>query len=244
MKYLEYEIPKKGGKVRKIVAPDDELKAFLRSKLPDLFKYYRQYSKMYSVFENIHGFVPGKNCKSAAEYHVGYPLTIMMDISAFFDSVTRSHIPSSDILVDEMFHEEGYAAQGFPTSPMLANIAIVPIIARIKFRFLKELGWKNYMVTVYADDVQVSLKSESTAEISKAIQIVTEEFVRKGFSINKSKTRVRRADNGFRRILGINVGADGLQATRATRRKMRAAKHQGHMQSYGGHKSWSNHITT
>ena len=244
MRYTEHEIPKKGGKVRKIVSPDDDLKEYLRSKLKGLFKYYRQYAKMFGVLEDIHGFVPGKNCKSAASLHIDYPLTIMMDISAFFDSVTRSHIPSSSLVTDEMFHKEGYAAQGLPTSPMLANISIVPIISRIKYRFLKEFGWSTYSLTVYADDLQISLTSENVDDISKAIEIVTQEFNKKSFRINKSKTRVRRASNGYRRILGINVGLEGLKATRSTRRKMRAAKHQDKMQSYGGHLSWSNHITS
>lgn len=244
MTYREYEIPKKGGKVRKIVAPDAELKTFLRSKLPALTKYYYKFAKMFGVRGNIHGFVPSKNCKSAATLHIGYKATVLMDISAFFDSVTREHIPSITEVTDEMFHKEGYTAQGFPTSPMLANIAVTPILSAIKMRLTNAFGKDTFQLTIYADDVQVSLKSRDHRYLSDTISIITEEFTKKGFNINKTKTRVRYADNGYRRILGINVGDSELRSTRSTRRKMRAAKHNKNIPSLIGHTAWANHISS
>lgn len=240
MTYKEYIIPKKNGKIRKIVAPDDELKAYLRGELPRLTKFYFQYARMFGVKDNIHGFIPKKNCKTAAAIHKGFNLTIMMDIKEFFDSVTRAHLPKS-LCTPEMFHKDGYTAQGFPTSPILANIAITPIIAKIKF-LLNKKYFNKFAITIYADDIQISLNSDVKTDIADVISIVSNEFQKKSFVINKTKTRVRYSSFGQRRILGINVG-ETLQPTRATRRKMRAAKHQGNKSSLGGHTSWANYIS-
>jgi len=240
MTYKEYLIPKKGGKFRKIVAPDAELKQALRAELPDLNKYFEKYSKMFGVRNQIHGFVHKRNVKSAAKEHIGYPHTIMMDISAFFDTVTREDIPYS-LRKDIMFHKEGYTPQGFPTSPVLANIAVVPIMSKIKRNLNQVIGKGQYAITIYADDIQVSIKTKEV--IASVIDVVTKEFTDGGFSINKRKTRVRHAQYGYRRILGINVGDKVLQPTRKTLRKLRAAKHQKNSNSAGGLASWASHIT-
>lgn len=244
MTYNEFSIPKKGGKLRKIVAPDAELKAFLREQLPIIEDYYLKYSKMYGVHNLIHGFVHKKNVKTAASMHVGFDMTIMMDISEFFDSVTPAHLPRISQITSEMFHKEGYTAQGFPTSPMLANIAIVPIVSKIKHSLSKLLGNQRFAFTIYADDIQISLNNIHTEHIAEIIKIVTNSFESRDFKLNKRKTRVKYAKFGYRRILGINVGNDHLTATRATRRKMRAAKHQGNGPSLGGLTTWATHISS
>jgi hypothetical protein len=244
MHYKEYVIPKKGGKTRKIVAPDDELKAFQQGNLKRLENiFYTEVTKYKLQDQDIfHGFLHGKNCVTAAKKHIGFNYTVMMDIAHFFDSVFANHIDPKYQLDSKLFHHEGHAAQGFPSSPLVANIASVPVLAAIHER-LFALFREKFAITIYADDVAISCNDEL---LSPTIQrIVTEEFNMSGFIINQKKTRVRYAKHGYRRILGINVGITDIRATRKTMRKIRAAKHQAKRgsvhagRSAGGLVTWS-----
>jgi len=222
--YKEYIIPKKGGKVRKIVAPSTELKKHQRDYLPSLNEFFKKEIVQHHLehADIFHGFVKHKNCVTAATKHIGFKLTIMMDIKHFFDSVQFNYIPREYKLPITLFHQDGYAAQGFPSSPMIANIAIVPVISNI-YNEIKSLIDHNFALTVYADDIQISINDPKYIE---PIKILIEQAFRKnGYIINKQKTRVRYTIHGWRRILGVNVGETKVRATRKTMRKIRAAKH-------------------
>jgi len=244
--YTEHTIPKCNGKVRKICAPDADLLRYQRSKLPDLYRMFTARANSHGVADVFHGFVPDKNCVTAARAHIGYDMTLMMDISEFFDSVQRSALPSGSVTDDTSFYHAkgGYCAQGYATSPILANIAIIPIIKEIQDFLNDLLGIDNFAFTIYADDLQISLHREAfTGEfrhfIDDIIAVVSACFTLANFRINSNKTRLRHAKYGYRRILGINVGNDHIRASRKTMRKLRAAKHQGNGPSAGGLTTWS-----
>jgi len=243
--YTEHTIPKKNGKVRKICAPDADLLRYQRSKLPDLYRIFAGQASAYGVTDIFHGFVPDKNCVTAARAHIGFDMTLMMDISEFFDSVQHSVLPSLSIADDASFyHAEGdYCAQGFATSPILANIAIIPIIKEILDFLTDSLGPGDFAFTIYADDLQISFNYELDwrfkQRIEDIIAVVSACFTLANFRINSNKTRLRHAKYGYRRILGINVGNDHIRASRKTMRKLRAAKHQGNGPSAGGLTTWS-----
>jgi len=237
--YKDFTIAKKNGKTRKISEPSNTLKKWQKRKLKHLYNYYELESIAMKVEDIAHGFLPNKNVVTAAEKHIGFKCTLMMDISNFFDTVTSDMIP--DEISDEFyFHKNGnYCAQGFVTSPILANIASIHIIKDIKDE-LNNIENLEFAFTIYADDIQVSLNDESKSMINLVKSIVTEKFTNKGFSINESKTRVKYAKYGYRRILGVNVGDKEVRATRKTMRKIRAARHQSNKSSLGGLINWSN----
>lgn len=234
-----------GKKKRRISNPSEDLKAYQRSKLSKLEKIYfdllqSDYKEIHSV---PHGFVSGRNCVTAAECHIGYDMTIMLDISKFFDSVTNDMVAKVSFEASNdkyLFHDLGYTAQGFPTSPILCNIASLPFLLEIK-KFLSSI-YDQFAFTIYADDIQISidrkytLKSREENIIIKKVVQIAEKF---NLTINKNKTRVRYNKYGFRRILGINVGSDNIRATRKTIRKIRAAKHQKRHHSFCGLTTWS-----
>jgi len=242
--YTEHTIPKRNGKVRKICAPDADLLRYQRSKLPDLYRMFTARAYSHGVDDVFHGFVPDKNCVTAARAHIGYDMTLMMDISEFFDSVQRSVFPAGSITDDSSFyHSEGnYCAQGYATSPILANIAIIPIIKEIQV-FLSDLLNDEFAFTIYADDLQISFNYELNRRFKQRVEdiiaVVTACFTLANFRINSNKTRLRHAKYGYRRILGINVGNDHIRASRKTIRKLRAAKHSGNGPSAGGLSTWS-----
>lgn len=236
--YKEFVIPKKSGKVRKVCCPSPELKLLQRHTLKRLYRDYETLSRRIGTYELVHGFVPSKNVVTAAQKHIGYDSTTMMDIKDFFDSVTEDMIKLSGVAYDKhSFHKEGYTAQGFCTSPILACIATIDMVKNIDDRLREAFG--SYAFTMYADDIQVSINNPDKAKIKQLTDIITQEVQKAGFEINHAKTRTKFAKYGYRRILGVNVGDDKVRATRKTMRKIRAAQHGGNKSSLGGLVTWS-----
>ena len=247
MDYREFTITKRNGKgVRKITAPDDELLAYQRSMLPAISLVWEQAAAELEIDDIQHGFIKDRNPVTAATRHKGYLTTISMDISDFFDSVTTEHINRFSPALAEnthLFHREGYCSQGFATSPMLANIAILPALKEIDI-YLHEEGLAHLSnipstFTMYADDITISIDTEDMIILKAIMFKIAAVLGRHGFKIKPSKTRIRYAKYGFRRILGIMVGDDIIKVPRSVKYKMRAAKHQKNGPSLGGLSTWS-----
>ena len=233
MTYKVFNIPKKKG-YRTIFAPNDELKTYQKKLVKPYEKYYLNCIKN-TVIDNItHGFISGRNCVTAAEQHIGYQYTTMMDIKNFFDTVHRSMLPSFIAKDDRLFTKQGYCAQGFPTSPILCNIAMLPVIERI-YNNLSAIT-NDFVFTIYADDITVSYNDISCKK--SIISIITSTLFTYGFLISYKKTRTRKQHNGYRRILGINVSETEVRATRKIVRKLRAAIHQNNTDSIRGLSEW------
>jgi len=137
--YQEFDILKKNGKTRHIVAPTPEHKKTLRKWLKTLNNEFTSKAKIYDVADKFHGFVPGRSVITAAEKHIKYNTTTMMDISKFFDSITRDMVetiyPSFKANALDLFmHDDGYTPQGFPTSPIIANTVMIPVVKEINAR--------------------------------------------------------------------------------------------------------------
>jgi len=227
MEYREFRIKKKRKGIRKITAPDEELLSYQRSKLPELENFWEDIAASYDVDDIQHGFIKNRNCVTAAEKHIGFQTTISMDIADFFDTVTTEFIkPFSEKYANDpyLYHNDGYCSQGFATSPILCNIALVPTISEIN-QYLED-SYEDFAITVYADDVTISLNETDYQELNNIIQAISIIFTNNKFEIKPSKTRIRYAKYGFRRILGIMVGENSMKIPRKTKYKLRAAKHQ------------------
>jgi 2C-methyl-D-erythritol 2,4-cyclodiphosphate synthase len=243
--YRESEIPKKGNKVRKIVCPSVDLLEYQKDQLSKLSKIYSRMIEKTNIKNTAHGFIPDRNCVSAAIQHIGYDTTIVIDIKDFFDDVKKEMFNKKSTIYlqqdENLFHEDGYCAQGFSTSPMMANLAIIDTLKEIK-EYLDKF-YKEHSFTIYADDIQISINNEQLKDKylheNQIIFKIASILERHGFKINSNKTRVLRQKFGYRKILGINVGKDHIRATRQTMKKIRAAKHQKNGQSLGGLITWS-----
>lgn len=253
LSYRDFLIPKKNGKPRRISAPSKELLQYQHNLMKGLYAYHAKQESVLNC-ENIqHGFIPNRNCVTAATQHIGYKHTIIMDLSNFFDSVNTSFFPKTITRYSHLFHKEGHCAQGFASSPILCNIASLQMVKQIKDNLISLHNEKKLMkahleqddkplfaFTIYADDIQISTNYGSL--ISIIIHNVNSIAVSNGFTINRNKTRVRTARAGYRRILGINVCSDHIRATRKTMRKIRAADHQGNYHSKAGLTTWSHNL--
>jgi len=265
MYYDEYNIRKKSGKIRKIIAPSPDLKRYSRKAMHHLNSYFKQQAIKSEVIDNFHGFIPGRNAITAAEKHIGYQSTIMMDFSNFFDTVNLDMFDEymfeqQDVDEDYLFHKDGYAAQGFPSSPTLANIALIDLIRESK-EIMNAKFEKDFVITIYADDICISydkIQFEDGKPIYNKEKDTDWKWIRDTFTslaldydfqINENKTRVKFAKYGWRRILGVNVGDTETRATRKTVKKIRAVRHKvktkekreiGHYyQVLGGLVTWS-----
>jgi len=149
---------------------------------------------------------------------------VCWDLRNFFDSVRREQIlaaaPDLADVVDQILID-GAPRQGLPTSPLAANIAAVPLDRAIQ-------GWLRGrgVYTRYADDLTVS--TDDQALVEEALVTVPAMVAAMGWEIHPGKTRVQHAAGGSRVICGVVVADDphASRATRAARRKHRAAEHR------------------
>ena len=109
-------IPKKNGKPRLISAPDRDLKKKQRMLLPMLYRIHRKLVMDMNLQDIQHGFIPGKNCVTAAQKHIGFKYTTQLDISDFFNSCRKDiHFRGMHQILrykNTLFHDNGYCAQG------------------------------------------------------------------------------------------------------------------------------------
>lgn len=228
MTYREFQIPKKSGGHRKITAPDEELLSYQRSKLRELEQFWQDVAAEHDVEDIQHGFIKNRNCVTAASKHIGYRSTISMDIADFFDTVTTQMISVFSMqyaLDDKLYHKDGYCSQGFATSPILCNIALIPVLQIIQ-EYLEEVTAGEFAITVYADDVAISCNIEDYEILNQIIKQVSVFFNNAQFAIKPTKTRIRYAKHGFRRILGVMVGDNMIKVPRKIKYRLRAAAYQ------------------
>ena len=232
--YREFHIKKRNGKTRRICAPSPDLLRFQRHSLQALENLFKLKERELLGEEILHGFVKDRNIVTCARKHLNKAHTITMDISNCFDSITKDMLSTAGLssLHPYYFHKNGSLAQGFATSPILANYYLIQPMKEVMEGI--KIFDPTAVITVYADDIQISL-SEQTYTIQNFFKdFVTKIFSRYGLTINPSKTRTHHAKYGNRRILGIMVGESELKPSRKLKGKIRAARYQKNGPSLGG----------
>ena len=230
--YRQFFIKKKNGRNRRICAPSPELLAFQRSELQHLSHLF--YSRSMLLFSHrdrdiFHGFLKDRNIVTCAEKHIGFDHTICLDISNCFDSITATMLNMD--LDPRFFHQDGSLAQGYATSPILANIYLINPVSEL-LDTIRQIA-SEAVVTVYADDLHISLNNASYQKLNLIIKLAIIKFANHHLTINPRKTRIRHAKFGNRRILGIMVD-DTLKPSRKLKKKIRAARFQHNGPSLGG----------
>lgn len=230
--YRVSKVPKGGKGYRLIYIPNFYLKTKLRKYLP----YLQLQNKKYDHYKVCHAFIKGRNCVTNAITHIGYEYCISLDIKDFFDSIKARHVVGklSQEIINNCFIDNA-PRQGLPTSPLISNIALIDsdnkIIETLRFFNI------NFSYTRYADDICISLNEKKS--INKVIFIVKKTLSTQGFIVNDKKTKIQSLSNGRIIITGIAVDKNGLHATRKTKKKLRAAKHQENISSARGLSEWA-----
>ena len=230
--YRICKIPKGRRSFRTIYIPSERLKDELRVHLP----YLLHRNLTLDTHRACQAFIKGRNCVTNALQHVGYKHTVSLDLRDFFDSVRPDHVEGKIAyeVIKKCFIDSA-PRQGLPTSPLIANIALISCDEKI----IKAIEQQScpFAYTRYADDICISLDDEKV--IPKVNHIVSSVLTSQGFELNMRKTRIQHQANGRRIITGIGVDNEGLHPTRATRKKLRAAMHQENWSSALGLVEWS-----
>jgi hypothetical protein len=131
---------------------------------------------------------------------------------------------------------QGYARQGLPTSPMIANMAAAPMDEALLALSARSGRFDNsFVYTRYADDLCFSFDDARIAVMLK--NRVPEIVKAHGFILNESKTKMQCAAAGRRIICGIAVD-DECHPTRHMKRRYRASVHRNNRPQMHGLAEW------
>lgn len=200
--YSEFYIPKKSGGLRKIDAPNEELKAALRE-LKAIFE--DDFNMLYHT--SAYAYVKNRSTIDAVKRHQANVSKwfLKTDFSNFFGSTTLEFtmkmfsmiFPFSEIVKSEEGKAElekalslafldGGLPQGTPLSPAITNTIMIPIDHRLANYFAE----KQMVYTRYADDILVSSKVDfKYREAVEFINKVVRDEFGAPFLIKPEKTR-------------------------------------------------------
>jgi RNA-directed DNA polymerase len=207
--YVRFQVPKKGGGMRELAAPHQNLATAQQWVLMHILE------KM-PAHDAAHGFVPGRGTMSNAVPHVGRASVVNLDLKDFFPSITYPRVKG-------IFQDLGFSPavatilallctecprrkleyagktffvatgprglpQGACTSPALSNL----LARRMDSRFAglaKKLG---FAYTRYADDLTFSCDGEAAAKTGYLLARVRHIVDDENLVVNEKKTRVQR----------------------------------------------------
>lgn len=231
--YKSWDIPKKSGGTRTILAPKDPVLGWQRALLPFL-------NELYVPRDPAHGFVASRSIITNATEHVGKSWVLNVDLEDFFGTITSGRVfgalragPVSipdDVasLVADICTVNGALPIGAPTSPVISNI-----VSRRMDRDLLDLSKRFHLrYTRYADDLTFSGRKphfppeiaeyevDGTVRVGHALdQVITDN----GFAANARKVRLAGAHSS-QRATGITVNVK-LNVDRRWVRNLRAMMH-------------------
>ncbi|TKC94613.1 reverse transcriptase family protein [Polyangium fumosum] len=210
--YVEFEIPKRTGGLRKISAPRVRLKGVQRAILREIL------AKL-PVHPAAHGFIEERSTLTNATPHVGAAVVVHIDIEDFFPTVHYRRVLGFFLrhydekvattlagltthrakLPDGTVVWPGALPQGAPTSPALANLVCRRLDARLDALARKT----GATYTRYADDLTFSFR-DPPARLGRFLWWVNAILQQEGFAENVKKRRIMRKGNR-QRVTGLVV---------------------------------------
>lgn len=182
--YRNFDIPKRNGGKRLIIAPTKDLKRVQRNILNNVLYQFKPH-------KNCYGFVKNKSIFLNASKHKNEKIIFNTDIRDFFNTITSKRIQGllerlgfpKDVayLITELCTFNRYLPQGAPTSPHISNLICHTLDKRLTGLAKK----MNIEYSRYADDITFS-----GSKIPRSITKLIERIVRKeGFKLARDKTR-------------------------------------------------------
>lgn len=200
--YHKFEIDKKSGGTRLILAPNRELKAVQKKLAALLWKTQEKIWEKENIHPNIsHGFQKKKSIITNASVHRNKKIVLNIDLENFFESFHFGRVlgffeKNRDfkvprevaLVISQLVCYEGSLPQGAPTSPVITNL-----ICRILDIRLVNIARKFKLdYSRYADDLTFSTNDKSFFDCKNQFLLLLEkEIIRAGFKVNSSKTRLQ-----------------------------------------------------
>jgi len=241
--YKHFAIKKRGGGTRPIHTPTKNLKILQKNA-------HKQLLQLRNFKSCVNGFVPGRDIKRNAQFHVGQKYVLNIDLQDFFGSINYGRIfgllkkPPYSLgskvaaALAKACTLHNSLPQGAPTSPILSNLVCTKLDSE-----LSRLAAANKCVyTRYADDITFSTSRRKMPLVvslddsnPKAVELsaaVTNIINANGFLINDSKLRLyshlqRQEVTGLIVNQRVNVKRRFIREIRAmlhARRKFWAAR--------------------
>ncbi len=222
--YTRFNIPKRSGGTREILAPVPELKKLQRQLL-------RRVLAKLKAHPNVTGFERNFSIVSNAVPHVDKEIVIHLDLKDFFTSTTAKRIEqffraigwNSDAaeLLTELVTYKGSLPQGAPTSPRLSTLVNFKMDTRLTA--LAEKFDADY--TRYADDLTFSLNRVAGEVRANEIIHAVKEIARdEGYALHMHK-KLRISRKHDRQIVTGLVVNKKVNLPRSRRRWLRAVEH-------------------
>jgi len=210
---------KKSGGIRRIYKPSPELKRVQRLVSTELLQPLR-------LPDALHGSVPGRSAKTNAQLHTRKRVVASLDIKDFYPSVRFDRVygllidlgcsPDVAHLLTRLTTFNGHLAQGFPSSPAIANLILAQMVPRLS----KLCSDHGLTFSLYQDDLTISGDRRIPAFLNLFCRI----FRQTGFVINRRKIKV--AHSGMRQEVTGWVVNDRVNVSKAEYRTLRALVHQ------------------
>lgn len=205
--FREGSFTDKKGKVRPKTVPQGRLRAILEN-LNTLIH-------SMELHPAIHGSRRSRSYLTNAKVHVNKSVVLNLDIRDCFPSITHSMVarsfhrvakcsPEISGILARISTPFGILPQGAPHSPMVANLALVPLILRLN----KLADDHRAAHSQYVDDVTIS----GSDRIRGLKRLVCKIIEQEGFSIAPEKMHVRGRDME-QVVTGVRVN-EGLDVTR------------------------------
>jgi len=222
--YRKFDIPKRGGGHRRILAPSTELKQMQRRIL-------RRLLGRLTCHPAAMGFEKGRSVVTNALPHVGAAVVVRMDVRDFFTTTTARRVEKyfrtigwgrePARLLTKLCTHGGGLPQGAPTSPRLANLLNVPLDTRLAALARS----RQAAYSRYADDLTFSVRSDDRAAVN-AIHGATKRVLKGyGYTLHqKKKLRISRPHEQ-QRVTGLVVN-ERVNLPRSVRRWLRAVEHR------------------
>lgn len=220
--YKCFNIPKRSGGFRKIVAPHNSLDEIQRWVGQNILK-----STFTDFPDFIVGYIPNKSIKNHIYPHLKSSCLIKFDLKEFFPSINSEDVCS-------IFLELGYTRsvartlaalmtikntlpQGASTSPIISNLYM-----RDFDKTMSDYCMNNgFTYTRYADDIVVSGQEKLKDHLAE-LKIL---FCKHNLNLNHSKTRIYGNPSQVRFITGLILKNEEIRLPKAMRRRIRTQCH-------------------
>lgn len=218
--YKTFYLKKRNSnKLRLIASPNYEIKAIQSWIL-------RNYLSKVDISDRATGFVPKKNIKENAQFHLHQKYVMCLDIKDFFPTIKKDTIKK---VIQEQFHDDFLAyfiselctfkenlPQGGVTSPTISNIIFKPVDEKIK----KIANEMNVNYSRYADDLCFSANYFNSLKDLKSK--VEKEITDAGFTLNKDKSRFMTGK--YKKIVtGLYLNSGKISVGRNYKRLIRSS---------------------